>query len=297
MKLAVANIEKIGHLPNCIIIGAQKCGTSSLHYYLSLHPEINMSSHKELNFFNQELCWRKGLDWYRSHFRGEAKIYGESSPHYTNYPLYKGVAFKMHSVIPQAKLIYLVRDPVERMVSQYLDRLKGGQETRPLEEALAEAQGDSQYLWFSKYYAQLEQFFPYYPKHAFLIVTAEQLRNNRRHTLQRIFHFLEVDGSFFCDEFSTLKNISDQKLKRSKPRRVTRYLAGGPRNPTLMRRAAYAFIPGIVKNAARRMVASGERVERPLVSQALRQRLLDLLYEDIMRLKGFCGYDFREWTL
>ena len=58
----------VGALPNLIVIGAQKCGTSGLHYYLSLHPEISMSRPKELNFFIEERNWPRGVDWYRRHF-------------------------------------------------------------------------------------------------------------------------------------------------------------------------------------------------------------------------------------
>ncbi len=63
-------------LPNLIVIGAAKCGTTSLHHYLSLHPEIKMSRRKELNFFIAECSWRKGIEWYQSNFTGQAKIYG-----------------------------------------------------------------------------------------------------------------------------------------------------------------------------------------------------------------------------
>ena len=57
-----------GALPNLIVIGSQKCGTSVLHYYLSLHPEVSMSKPKELNFFIEERNWPRGIDWYRGHF-------------------------------------------------------------------------------------------------------------------------------------------------------------------------------------------------------------------------------------
>src|SRR5205085_12476815 len=74
-----------GALPNLIVIGAQKCGTSGLHYYLSLHPEISVSTPKELNFFIAERNWPLGLDWYRSHFDAEARVRSEASPNYSAY--------------------------------------------------------------------------------------------------------------------------------------------------------------------------------------------------------------------
>ena len=72
--------ELIGALPNLVVIGAQKCGTSGLHYYLSLHPEVSMSRPKELNFFIEERNWPRGADWYRRHFDAGARVRGESSP-------------------------------------------------------------------------------------------------------------------------------------------------------------------------------------------------------------------------
>ena len=76
-------------LPNLIIIGGLKCGTTSIHHYLGLHPEINMSKPKELNFFVKELNWDLGLDWYRGRFDERFEVRGESSPHYTNLPYFE----------------------------------------------------------------------------------------------------------------------------------------------------------------------------------------------------------------
>ena len=82
-------------LPNLVVIGAQKCGTSGLHYQLSLHPEIWMSRPKELNFFIEERNWSRGQDWYRHCFDARAKVRGESSPNYTAYPQHLGVPERM----------------------------------------------------------------------------------------------------------------------------------------------------------------------------------------------------------
>ena len=84
--------KRHAELPNLIIIGGLKCGTTSIHHYLGLHPEIQMSKPKELNFFVEELNWDLGLDWYASRFDDRFKVRGESSPHYTNLPRFDGVA-------------------------------------------------------------------------------------------------------------------------------------------------------------------------------------------------------------
>jgi len=109
-----------GALPNLIVIGAQKCGTSGLHYYLSLHPEISVSRPKELNFFIAERNWPRGVDWYRSHFDPNAKVRSEASPNYTAYPQHLEVPERMHSVLPDAKLLYMVRDPLDRIAAHWV---------------------------------------------------------------------------------------------------------------------------------------------------------------------------------
>jgi len=86
-------------LPNLVIIGAAKCGTTSLHYYLNLHPQIFMSEMKELNFFAHEGHWKLGVKWYELQFpanmKRNIKIYGEATPKYTHYPNIKDAAEKM----------------------------------------------------------------------------------------------------------------------------------------------------------------------------------------------------------
>ncbi len=97
VQLPAIKKYKKGILPNLIVIGAPKCATTSLHYYLGLHPQISMSRNKELGFFVSELNWPKGIEWYKSNFTGKARIYGESSTHYASYPFFSGVPEKMYS--------------------------------------------------------------------------------------------------------------------------------------------------------------------------------------------------------
>src|SRR5258708_2921814 len=144
-----------GQLPNLIVIGAQKCATSSLHYYLGLHPDIYMSVEKELNFFASHYNWERGVDWYKASFHSQAKILGEASPEYTNFPQQPNVADRMAELIPQAKLIYIVRDPIERIISHYVHLYSRNLEDRPIDEAL-HSLANNYYLYRSKYFMQLE---------------------------------------------------------------------------------------------------------------------------------------------
>ncbi len=283
-------------LPNLIIIGAAKSGTSSLHYYLNLHPEISMSKQKELNFFNKELGWKKGIKWYKSNFTGIAKIYGESSPSYTGYPLYKGVAQRMHSVVPGAKLIYIVRDPIERLISHYLDKVKGGQETKTIDRALEDLE-NADYVCPSKYFMQLKQYLGYYPKGRILVLTAEELRNERRPALKRIFRFLNVDDSFYSEAFRDLKNVSAEKLKQKKPRRITRYFMSEGPGVFQVKKIVKQIMPEPLKNRMRQALNTGEKIDRPIVDRGLKRVLCEILREDVESLRKFTGYEFKNWSL
>src|SRR2546421_11902695 len=106
-------------LPNLLIIGARKGGTTSLHKYLALHPQIFMSKQKELSFFDERIRWQLGLEWYKSNFDASYLINGEASPQYARYPRTLGVPEKIKSVLGSPKLIYAIRDPVDRILSDY----------------------------------------------------------------------------------------------------------------------------------------------------------------------------------
>src|SRR5262249_9523812 len=107
-------------LPNLLIIGARKAGTTSLHEYLSLHPQIFMSEEKELSFFDADGRWGRGIDWYKANFDARYPINGESSPQYSRYPRTPGVPERIKSVLGMPKIIYAIRDPVDRILSDYV---------------------------------------------------------------------------------------------------------------------------------------------------------------------------------
>jgi hypothetical protein len=188
-----------GALPNLIVIGGLKCGTTSLHHYLSLHPEVAMSRPKELNFFIAELNWELGRGWYASHFDPRSPIRGETSPHYTNRPRFEGVAERMRSLVPEARIVYVVRDPIERLLSHYLHNLGGGYDPRPLAEALADDR--SAYWQRSRYAYQVDPYVETFGADRVAIVSREELKAERAATMRRVYAFCEVDPDFASPEF------------------------------------------------------------------------------------------------
>jgi hypothetical protein len=197
-------------LPNLVVIGGLKCGTTSLHHYLNLHPQIGMSRPKELNYFVAELNWELGPDWYANHFSAGDDVRGESSPHYTNEPRFSGVAERMEKNLgADTKLIYVVRDPIDRMLSHYLHNAAGGYDSRELGAALADP--DSAYVHRSLYAMQLEPYLERFAPERIEIVTREELRDEREATLRRLFGFLGVDRDFSSPQFSRLWETGSAK--------------------------------------------------------------------------------------
>jgi hypothetical protein len=248
-----------GALPNLVVIGAMKCGTSALHRYLNCHPAIAMSEPKELNFFFGPEArttdratvdyetggnWHRGVDWYMRHFRPEAPLRGESSPGYTS-PAEPGVAERMHALVPEARLVYLVRDPVDRALSQYRHHRAEGAETRPLEQALLDP--DSQYVARGHYHERLRPFLGRFARDQIAIVAREELLDRRRATLRSLFGWLGVADDFWSRDLDRLWHTS-----------------GG---------------------------------RAPRLDGALRDALAEVLVDDADRLRALAGRDFPRWAL
>lgn len=288
-------------LPNLLIIGAQKCGTTSLHRYLKLHPEVSMSVPKELNFFivpDEELFpvgnWSRGLDWYRSHFTQRTPVRGETSPNYTVYPFTEGVAERAASVVPAAKIIYMVRDPIDRIVSHYLHRFGQGEERRSLNDALADIDGAGPgmtLVYRSMYFMQIERWTRCFPDSSVLVLAQEDLQAERADTLVRVFRFLGVDPSFSHEGFRALSNVSMEKRPSTRAAAWLRRERGGAAaraTPARLRRRAASVLGALGGSPAER---------RPVLSDARREQLESMLGEDADRLRAFTGRTFPTWSV
>jgi hypothetical protein len=193
--------ETLSPLPDLIIIGAMKCGTTALHGLLDQHPDIAMAAAKELNFFfgpatdpghGTVSTWHRGSEWYASQFDGQARVRGEASPGYTS-PDHPEAADRMASVVPDARLIYLVRDPIDRAVSQYRHHQADGTEHRPIAEALLDP--GSQYIARGRYYERLAPFIRFFPTEQILILAQEELLSGPERSLERVYRFVGVQAA------------------------------------------------------------------------------------------------------
>jgi hypothetical protein len=284
----IARRRRRGGLPNLVVIGGLKCGTTSLHHYLNLHPEVEMSRPKELNFFVAELNWPLGVEWYETHFDGAAPIRGESSPHYTNLPRFQGVAERMRSMLDEPRLIYVVRDPIDRMLSHYLHNLGGGYDDRDLTEAFADP--NSSYVTRSRYAFQLEPYLREFGADRIEIVAREELKRDRPSTMRRVFAFLGVDATFTSEQFE--REWETGTAKRSSRFQIMDRAVRLPVLRSLDRN--FDRLPESMRWLVERIVhdpESGE-VSKPEVPPELRERLAGLFREDVTRLEGLAGRSF-----
>jgi len=273
-------------LPNFLVIGAMKAGTTSLHRYLRAHPQVFMPEDKELDFFVAERHWGRGRGWYETQFAeaAGAVAVGEASPTYSMHPEFSGVPDRVAELLPEVRLVYCVRDPIERMRSHYLHELEKGRERAPIDRALA---ADPRYLDTSRYGMQLEQYLARFPAERILVITAEQLRRDRTATVGRVLAFLGVDPDW------PDSRLLDAEFHRTSSKRVRRPLAKAAlRVPGT--RAVTRLAPGPVRRLASRRVDAGRNGAIPA---ALEARLRAELRDDVGRLRAHLGEGFDGWGI
>lgn len=278
-------------LPNLIIIGARKAGTTSLHHYLSLHPQIFMSKRKELSFFDDRIRWRMGIDWYKANFNAAYPINGETSPQYARYPRTSGVPERIKQVLGTPKLIYAIRDPVDRILSDYPQMVEWRPSTPSFHDILPniESEGE-QYIECSSYFFQLSQYMKLFPRENLHFVILERLKAEPRSTLQEVFRFLGVDDQFWSPEFARRLNTAESKrfvapwfewlapqFLKSQVRQVT-------------------WMPARVAPLVRRLAQlGGEPIRKPRISREDDRMLQGLLSADVKTLRDFLADPLPEW--
>lgn len=203
-------------LPTFLIIGAMKSGTTSLHTYLSAHPQVFMSELKELDYFNNP---ERTLDWYLEQFapaegRSELRAIGESSPNYTKFGFSPGVPQRIHALIPDVKMIYVMRDPIARIKSHYRHLAREGSVHRSLDYLVRRHEG---FLHTSSYAAQLEKYFEVFDRDQILLLMMEELDPGGP-GLAKIHDFLGLDpvedAAPFPHEWSSPEPLRTPTWKR-----------------------------------------------------------------------------------
>jgi Sulfotransferase domain len=161
--------------PDFIIIGAAKSGTTSLFKWLSEQPEIWVPGLKEPDFFSHDRIWSRGPEWYGTVFAGAGRslLCGEASTSYTEIKYAARTAPRMAETIPDVKLIYVLRHPLERLRSHYRHETQRGRERRPLADAVAEV--ENEYVGSSLYFTCLEPYVSSFSRDQICVVRFEDL--------------------------------------------------------------------------------------------------------------------------
>ena len=285
-------------LPTFFIIGAAKTGTTSLHFYLDQHPQIQMSANKEPNFFSgpeNGIPYPSGrvssLEEYDRLFDPAVEVRGEASVGYANHPRRRGVPERIKELVPRAKFIYLVRDPIARTVSQYQHRVAVEGERRSLREALNDLSDPySVYICPSLYASQLDLYLCHFPLEQILVIDQAELLADRRSTLRQIFTFLSVDDTVDSSRF-------DEELGTNRERRI--YPTGYARLRGPVVPAPLRWIPRRIRRPLRRSV---ERIlwpplETSTLDDELRARLEELYTGEVERLRALTGKTFPTWSI
>lgn len=207
------------HRPDFIVIGAMKSATTTLHEQLARQPGIFMSRPKEPNFFSDDAIHARGWSWYSSLFQpaGEADLRGESSTHYSKLPTYPRTVDRLARDLPQLKLIYVMRHPIDRLVSQYVHEVTAGRIAVDLREGL---ERHPELIDYSRYSMQLQPFLDAFGFAAVLPVFFPRLVSRSQEELERIGRFLGHEGPLMWDKGLKPQNRGGDRLRPSPVREV-----------------------------------------------------------------------------
>jgi hypothetical protein len=217
----------VGALPDFVIIGAQKGGTSFLYHLLTCHPLVEPAARKELHFFDDPQRFDNGAGWYRRCFPhsswkdGRRSITGEATPSYLFDP---SVPKRMAGMVPQARLITLLRNPIDRAYSHFQMQVKRGSEPNTFEEAIE--QQHSSYVSRGIYVDQLLRWFELFSREQMLILKSEDFFEHPVEGLKVVLNFLELpDWQPEASELQQRRHTGTyrQKMDPSTRRRLEAY--------------------------------------------------------------------------
>jgi hypothetical protein len=274
-----------GRLPDFMIIGAMKSGTTSLHDYLDKHPDIFMSRTKEIHYFVDEIFNKKDLNWYTKQFGTNKKLAGTSPQNYTkkHVPHYKNIPKRLKDYMPNLKMVYILRDPVERYKSHLLENYYG--ETKEVIERSIRIKNPE---YTSCYYYQIEEYLKYFDLSQIHILTLNDLKDRRLETLNEIFDFLGVDK---MHDNAIFNFISNDHKKKTLPRRVVSKLPF-----RVLRKIAPTLADNLASsNWLKTYIYKGG--QKKYLNKEEINRLTILFKKDVQKLEELTGKSFADWNL
>lgn len=270
----------MSRMPDFLVIGAMKCATSTLHEQLARQAGVFMSTPKEPNFFSDDDVFARGIEWYASLFAraGDGDVCGESSTHYTKLPTHPRAVERMAKAVPGVKLIYVMRHPVERLVSHYVHAWTKREVGGPIDEAV---EMHPALVDYGLYAMQLEPYVERFGWARVLPVFVGRLRRDPQGELERVARFIGLRGQARWDDSLEQQNVSSARLRDSGWRDA---VAGLPASRALRR----ALLPERVRD---RLKARWTMDRRPELGDEARRRVEAVFDEDLRRLGRWLGVD------
>jgi hypothetical protein len=266
--------------PDFIVIGAMKCATSTLHDQLSLQDGIFMTTPKEPNYFSDDEVFERGPEWYEGLFASapEGHLRGESSTHYTKLPTYPRTVERMNEQLPELRLVYVMRHPVDRLVSHYVHAWTEREVGADVEEAVANCPELTDY---GRYAMQLEPYLEAWGPRAILPVSFDRLREDPQAVLEEVAAFIGHEGPVAWREAAAEGNVSAKRLRRSPVRDA---LVWNPVSTWLRRR----LVPRSWRERVKRL---WQIRRRPELRPETVSRLTEVFDEDLSRLGKWLGLE------
>ncbi|MDR3632916.1 MAG: sulfotransferase [Isosphaeraceae bacterium] len=265
--------------PDFLVIGAMKSATTTLHVQLARQPGLSMSPVKEPNFFSDDENYEKGFAWYEGLFLDAAQgsIRGESSTHYTKLPTYPRTVDRIADALPGVKLVYVMRHPVDRLVSQYVHERTVGRTADGLHEAI---DGVPELIEYGLYSMQLRPYLETFGPRNVLPVFFARLVSHPQQELERICAFLGYGGRPCWDHTLKPLNVGSERLRRSALRDA---LVTAPVLTPLRQK----LVPKPWTEPLKALWRAN--TERPKLSRNLERRLRDEFDPDLERLGSWLG--------
>lgn len=292
-------------LPDFLIIGAAKSGTTTLYEYLCRHPQVFMSTPKEPEFFARDENYARGIEWYSSLFDNAKpdQICGEASTIYTRSPQFPHAAARIAQHLPQAKLIYVMRHPVDRAYSHYVQRIKTAQnkqKTLEIQETFEDRiHRESFFLDSSNYILQIEQYLPFFPKESFLFLLMEDLIFDLPATLAKVCEFLEIDHTLDLIQgvpiTANQAKIHETWFIRSRMTAPLKRIPGVSRLANFLPQNIRDLAYDVLKKLPYKSQIKKKYIPATMLSET-RHKLLGIFRETNQKLAQFLDRDLSNWN-